>query len=432
MVPVIKMIDDKKNTTPIKQHMPKVLVVDDSKSIRAYLESILKEAGYKVRCAVDGQECLDFVKEEEPDVILLDIEMPRISGLKVLDMLRLTDSTYSIILITNLSSLEHRISGLNRGADDYIAKPFDKDELIARVGAAIRTANLKKMLTNEKSAVENTLNTYNKALNKVAQQKKTIAISKLAAGLSHEINNPLSFVQSNLNTLKKYSRIMTECTNNFINISETIDTDNIKDSEQLKGMLQWMKKSKLKIVSDDIEPLISDTLEGIGRISILIQRLIALDQASFYSSPERVDINDLIMSLNKSSLLELPANINFTLSLYSDPILITGRKEQLSIAINNIIENAIFAIKDKGEISLKTSQDNGLAKIEIRDTGNGIPEEVISHIFEPFFTTSEAHDMVGLGLTVSEQLIHIHGGQLSIDSKPANGTCVTVLLPLEN
>ncbi len=427
----IKMIDDKQNTNPIKQHVPKVLVVDDSKSIRTYLESILQEAGYEVRCAVDGQECLDFVKEEEPDVILLDIEMPRISGLKVLDTLRSTDGTYSIILITNLSSIEHRISGLNRGADDYIAKPFDGHELIARVGAAIRTANLKRMLVRGKSTVENKLNKYHKALNKVAQEKKTIAISKLAAGLSHEINNPLSFVQSNLNTLKKYSRIMTECTNNFINISEKIDTANIKDNEQLKGMLQWMKKSKLKIVSDDMEPLISDTLEGIGRISILIQRLIALDQASFYSSPEKLDVNDVIMSLKKSSLLKLPANINFTLSICSNPLIVTGQKEQLNIAMNNIIENAIFAIKDKGEISVKTSQDSGLAKIEIEDTGDGIPKEVISHIFEPFFTTAEAHDMVGLGLTISEQLIHIHGGRLSIDSKPEKGTCVTVLLPLE-
>src|SRR5664279_5248503 len=120
-----------------------VLIIDDSRSIQHFVGELLHEAGYAVSSAYDGDRGLELIGSSEPDIVLLDVEMPGMSGLQVLDQLAGKKPFFSIIMFSTRSSLEQIVEGLTNGADDYIVKPFRPDELLARVAAARRTVALK-------------------------------------------------------------------------------------------------------------------------------------------------------------------------------------------------------------------------------------------------------------------------------------------------
>ncbi len=131
-----------------------VLIIDDSKSVQEFVKELLENTGFITFSATNGRTGLEYINSKEPDVVLLDIEMPEMTGLEILDALDHSKRLYSIILFSQLTDKKKRVAGLSKGADDYITKPIDPDELIARVIAATRTAVLKKELAEAKMALE--------------------------------------------------------------------------------------------------------------------------------------------------------------------------------------------------------------------------------------------------------------------------------------
>ncbi|BBA70906.1 HD domain-containing phosphohydrolase [Geobacter sulfurreducens] len=153
------------NTTPL------VLIVDDSRAVRAFVRELLEQVGYAVIEANDGIAGLEAIATRKPDVVLLDIEMPNKTGLEVLDELDVTNRLFSIILFTTLSSLDAIVDGLERGADDYIVKPFKKDEFMARLAAAIRIAHNKKLLFEARMTAERTIEQMRQMQSILSDQK---------------------------------------------------------------------------------------------------------------------------------------------------------------------------------------------------------------------------------------------------------------------
>ncbi|HML78684.1 HD domain-containing phosphohydrolase [Geobacter sulfurreducens] len=153
------------NTTPL------VLIVDDSRAVRAFVRELLEQVGYAVIEANDGIAGLEAIATRKPDVVLLDIEMPNKTGLEVLDELDVANRLFSIILFTTLSSLDAIVDGLERGADDYIVKPFKKAEFMARLTAAIRIAHNKKLLFEAQMTAERTIEQMRRMQSILSDQK---------------------------------------------------------------------------------------------------------------------------------------------------------------------------------------------------------------------------------------------------------------------
>ena len=158
-------------TETTRNNTPLVLVVDDSRAVRAFVRKLLERAGYAVIEANDGITGLEIIATRKPDVVLLDIEMPNKTGLEVLDELDVTNRLFSVILFTTLSSLDDIVDGLERGADDYIVKPFQEAEFLARMTAAIRIAHNKRLLFEARMTAERTIEQLHQMQSILSDQK---------------------------------------------------------------------------------------------------------------------------------------------------------------------------------------------------------------------------------------------------------------------
>jgi DNA-binding response OmpR family regulator len=256
---------------------PTVLIVDDSKAVRQYVEELLVKEGYCVATAPNGITGLECINRNSPDVILLDVEMPGMSGIDVLDVLNAEQQLASIILFTTQSSLETRVKGLNMGADDYIAKPFEENELLARVRAACRTALLKKELASSRNQALDTLKSLRETQRRIAEDHKHVTIARLAAGVAHRINDPLEFVKSNLHTLSVYSRILADGSERVLKMVGQLCETDARVQYEVVELIGWMKKMKLANIRQDIEPLLAETSEGVERIASIVNSLRILD-----------------------------------------------------------------------------------------------------------------------------------------------------------
>ena len=259
------------NIYPGDEAAPLVLIIDDSRAVRQYVSELLANAGYRVITATDGLSGIELVKAESPDAVLLDIEMPDMSGLEVLDMLNRQQRLYSVLMLTTRSDIEDRIKGLNRGADDYITKPFQPDELLARVLAAARNAALKKELHLARETTIAALRKLHEVHDRIVEEQKSVTLSRFAAGVAHEINNPLGYVMSDLNTFLKYTHVLFEGLDRLAKIHDMFQVMDGSVWESVDATVTWANKSKIDFMRADIVPLVSQIMEGFDRISSAVK-----------------------------------------------------------------------------------------------------------------------------------------------------------------
>jgi two-component system, NtrC family, sensor kinase len=410
---------------------PTVLIVDDSKAVRIYVEEILGKQGYSVSTACDGFSGLECINRDHPDVILLDVEMPGISGLEVLDVLSAEQQLSSIILFTTRSSLENRVQGLNMGADDYIAKPFEESELLARVRAGLRTARLKKELASARNRAEDALDRLNAAQKRIITEQKLIAVAGLAAGVAHQINNHMGFIESNLDTLLVYLRKMVEGSDLMLKTAVLLREAESGFQNEIDEMLEWMMNARLDNIKGDIEPLIAETCEGGERIASVVSSLQLLDQADALQYSELEDLGKVVSSVVSTCRTGLPPDVSLRAEVGGLRTNTPCNRALVSIAMQNIFQNAVDAVADKGEIRVRLLDNGPWACVQVIDSGEGISAGNLCRVFEPFFTTRRDPRKLGLGLTVAQSLVHAHGGSIEISSEPGRGTDVMIMLPVQ-
>ena len=282
-----------------------------------------------------------------------------------------------------------------------------------------------------RKALENSLMEVKQAHQMVIQAEKLSSIGQLAAGVAHEINNPLSFISSNLATLEKYVGKLTEILRAYdglIGMVEREDASKIK--ERIAAIMDFQKKQGIDYVLSDIDNLIRESSEGAGRI-----KNIVLNLKTFSRKDEGVktpsDINAILDGIINIIWNEIKYKAQLVKE-YGDLPKIECNAQQVGQVFINLLMNAAQAIEGKGTITIATRAEGDLVSIEIADTGHGMNPDVRKHLFEPFFTTKEAGKGTGLGLSISYEIIKKHGGDIRVQSEPGKGTTFDISLPVHS
>ncbi|MEO8118562.1 MAG: ATP-binding protein [Rhodoferax sp.] len=268
------------------------------------------------------------------------------------------------------------------------------------------------------------INQLQEAQAQLLQSEKMASIGQLAAGIAHEINNPIGFVNSNMGALKGYVDTLCELTDSF-----NQSVQGRSGQEELKAEIaQLRKRADYEFLKGDAADLVKESLDGLKRVKDIVQSL-----------KDFAHIGE-----NDWQLADLHAGIDSTLTIAANEFKYkaTLQKEygtmpqvkclasQLNQVFMNLIVNAAHAIKDKGVITIRTGGENDWVWVEIGDNGCGMPPEIMNRIFEPFFTTKPVGKGTGLGLSLSYNIVAKHGGRIEVASELGTGTRFTVHLPV--
>ncbi len=287
-----------------------------------------------------------------------------------------------------------------------------------------REQRLEKMLKKTQEMHDTLKSTHDQLL----QSEKMASIGQLAAGVAHEINNPMGYIQTNLSAMKGYievyARLFRIIDHIKLAVSENDFTEAAKTVEEMNKIEEEIDFS---FISQDTESLITECCEGISRVKSIITSLRTFS----HSDEGEVKLNNIETILDKA--IEIAWNeIKYSAELtkhYSRIPEVPCNAIQIGQVFLNIIVNAGQAILKKGTITVKTYTDSKHAYVEISDTGAGIPEEKFKDIFNPFFTTKSSGKGTGLGLSISYNIIKEHGGIINVTSEEDRGTTFTITLP---
>ena len=230
------------------------------------------------------------------------------------------------------------------------------------------------------------------------------AVGQLAAGIAHEINNPLAFVSSNLNQLRgQWSQLSSE----------------LDKCEQT---------SDLREIAADWEELIDESLEGVNRAVTIVRDVREFSHAGA-ENRETVDLGGLLDQVLRVAAPQLPAGVRVERQ-YGVASPIPCEPQRIRQLFLNLVVNAAQAIEERGRIQIRSREVEGFALVSVEDDGCGIEPDMVERIFDPFFTTKEIGVGTGLGLSISHEIVRGHGGSIEVDSEPGRGTTVRVRLPL--
>jgi signal transduction histidine kinase len=348
----------------------KILIVDDAVDTVELLKKRLRFEGYDTAEAYDGEEALKQVADYNPDLVILDVMMPKLDGYEVCQRLKSDENTkyIPILMLTVKREVEDKVKGLDMGADHYLSKPFDYKEISARVRSLVAT----------KAARE-----------KLVEEEKLEALEQMMEEVAHEIRNPLTSIGGFARRV--YDRLPQDDPN----------------------------KKYMELIINDV-----------ARLENMIKELLELETTAM-SYREPTNINDVIMEALKSFEQDLEdGGIEARTELGDNLPLISIDQEQMKMALANLIENSIEAMQDKLKILKITSRiSDGRMEIQVLDTGKGIPKDKIKNIFDPFFTSKTRGP--GVGLTFTLKIIQKHRGTISAESEPGKGTTFTISLPLK-
>lgn len=444
--------------------MQRILIVDDIEENLYFLEVLLKGNGFVVDAVHNGAEALEIARKTPPDLLVSDILMPVMDGYALCREWRSDERLKGIPLIfytaTFVEKKDEKLA-LAMGADRFVIKPQEPEVLMTII---------REMLTDSRSKIEpsieahedekSLLKDYSEALfrkleKKMAdlecvnqklqdeiserqraekeraemqvhmiQQDKIATIGQLAAGIAHEINNPIGFIKSNIETLAKY----TDRLKRFVAVADELVKRECGSTAQ-EGLAEERSRLRIDAIVRDVGSLITDCLDGAERIVSIVKDLKVFAHHDVLET-KPVDINhccDTVISL-------IWNEIKYVATLhkeYGEIPLVVCNSQQMSQVLINLLVNAAHAINDQGDISIRTWSDQGSVFLSVSDTGCGIPPEDLSRIFDAFYTTKEVGKGTGLGLSISSEIVRKHGGEIYVASEVGVGTTFAVRLPLK-
>jgi len=410
---------------------PTILVVDDDFGDLDTLGRLL-HSHYDVLAAPSGVRALEIAAgAQKPDLILLDILMSGMDGDDVFARLRANPATRDIpvIFVTGLDSTEDEERGLELGAVDYITKPYRPAIVLARVHTQLELKRARDRLANQNDTLEAELARRLKEIQQVQlqllQSDKLAAVGQLAAGIAHEINNPVGYVTSNLTSMDSSLRDIF----GLLDAYEALERVCPSAEAALAKVREIKQQKEIVLLREDIGQMLAESKEGLARVAKIVSDL------KNFSCAENNDWQWADLHNGLDSTLNIVGNeIKYHCTLnkdYGDIPDVYCIPSQINQVFLNLLVNAAQAIPEKGEITLRTGQVGDDVFVAIADTGTGISAETLPRLFEPFFTTKPVGKGTGLGLSIAYGIVQKHGGRIEVESKVGRGTVFTVWLPVK-
>ncbi len=396
----------------------RILIVDDMPDMLTFISDHLK-FDYDCCFAKDGAQGINRARVENPDLIISDVMMPVKDGYQLCRELKSDPQTASIpiILLTAKGSLSDKIEGLEEGADDYLTKPFNQEELKVRVRTLLKTRRLQKELQITNKRLEESMEEIRRTGRQLMLSEKMAALGLLTAGMAHEIRNPVSFAKGAIGIVKGYLGKMAE---------------QEKGQRALRGEEAVMGADALLGLREDAIMSLGVIEEGLNRTNFIVSNLDYFVRAGegFTAVDIRACLDATLGLLRHAFGERVAVHRDDAGATGWSPLPIEGISGQINQAFMNILQNANQSIETKGEIFITTRKIGEAVTISMRDTGRGIAESDLSKVFEPFYTTKGVGEGTGLGMAIVYKIIvENHHGTIDIKSRLGEGTEVVITLP---
>ena len=363
-----------------KSGKPLILIIDDEEALRDGCSQVLEKAGYAVLTAEQGIEGIMLAREHLPDMAFIDLKMPNISGMEIIEILSRDIPDIVLVMITGFATIVSAVEAMQKGAYDYLPKPFNPDQLRALARRGLEHRNLKietKRLGVEKDLMERNFITF----------------------VSHEMRSPLVVIRQYIEALNEIA-------------GDRFDKDVKEIIERCRKRIQ------------NLEELVEHWLD-ISRIEdgTFAQQKVSLSVDSIISR----SVEEMIPVCRKRGIF-LETNIPQKLPQ------ITGDAESLVRVFTNVIGNATKYTPEGGKITVTCQHDEFYINVSIADMGTGIPPDKLPLIFDPFFRCggkNEKHSGSGLGLTFCKKIMESHKGCIAVSSKEGEGTTFVLTFPCQ-
>lgn len=425
-----------------------MLVVDDDRlnlvMVEKYLHQLYPDS-LTLLCH-NPLEVPDLLSRHDVDLLFLDIIMPGRNGMDVLADVR-SDERYNdmpIIMLTSMTDMDHFNTCFDLGANDYVIKPIRIGEFQARLKAAVQIRGNMKLIREmyRQVKVQNSdLRRLNAQLKDaqfhMVQQEKLASIGELAAGIAHEINNPIGYVASNIQTLQSFFHHLREaltahqlCMDELL--ADPLTPDVIR--ERILGIQELERTSRIPYILGELDDTLDDTLTGTARVTKIVKTLRNFARSGTEEEIAPCCVEEIV----EEALLIVSNESKYNIDIHRE---MGGCREifcnrgQIGQVILNLLVNSIQAIKgqdrsDRGNILIRSQQEAEGISLLLQDDGPGIPDSVKMRIFDPFFTTKEIGQGTGLGLSISHDIIvNKHQGEIWVDDNPGGGTRFHIRLP---
>ena len=442
-----------------------ILIVDDNPTNLEVLSEALSESGFEVAVAIDGESAIEQINYDPPSLILLDVMMPGIDGFETCQRLKSNPQTFEIpvIFMTALSDTDSKVKGLSLGAVDYITKPFQYEEVMARVRVHLDVQRLTQKLKHQnqtlkleieqRKAFEEQLEQANLVLEdfnhqlevsvtertqelsatlqklgetqaELVQREKLSALGQLVAGIAHEINNPVNFIYGNVSHVCGYTR----------DLLDLLELYAEHYPSPIADIQEKIEEIDLEFLSIDLPKLIRSMEVGTERILniVLSLRIFSrLDEAEVKAVDLHECLDSTLLILNSRLKAQSMRKDIAVIREYGELPTVKCYPGQLNQVFMNVLSNAIDALEEQLEISTEADWEPQLlvkttlasedsVSVHIIDNGTGIPEAIKQKIFDPFFTTKAVGKGTGLGMSISHEIItkKHHGSFVCHDVSP--------------
>lgn len=451
------LIDD---TPSIHQDFRKILLPDHSSEVALDAvesalfgqESKTRVAPFELDSAYQGQEGLAMVcqsiQANRPYALaFVDMRMPLgWDGVETIERLWQEDPRLQIVICTAYSdhSWESVLERLDtRDRLLILKKPFDKIEVCQLASALTAKWDMTQQAALQLGALEETVQERTVEIRRAGealqveiverkqlesqllQSEKLAAIGQLAAGVAHEINNPMGFISSNIGTLDEYCKGLLEMLSAYEAVEQIVGSPEV--ATKLKDMRERLELDFLK---EDIPQLMQESKQGISRVRQIVQDLKDFSRVDSSQTWQWANVHEGIDSTLNIAASELKYKADVVKEYGCIPE-IECLPMQLNQVILNLLVNAAQAMGEtRGQITIRTGTEAEHIVIEVADTGPGIAPEILPRVFEPFFTTKPVGKGTGLGLSLSYGIVQKHSGLILVDSVPGAGTTFRIELPI--
>lgn len=382
-----------------------VLIVDEDPATQSLLAAILQRRGYQVLVACTGLDCLALVDAHKPELVLMDYQLPDSDGLSVLHEIKTRHPSSYVIMATSRGNEELAVELMKAGASEYLLKPFDTRILPDRVDAVLKLREIElanQALQAEREHLLLEIETWNRELqtrvqertealqraqSEIAQTEKLAALGYLAAGMAHEIRNPL-------NSISLFTQLLGQGIEE-IEIGDYLDKI-LKEVDRIDGIIRKLvdAANRSRVVVDDI------------RLDQVVQD--ALDIFSPQIDARRIQVS--------FECLEPVSPIK-------------ADRTELEQIFTNLLMNAVEELSLGGELTINIESPEGLIAVRVSDNGGGIADEHLESIFKPFFSTKSRG--TGIGLPVARRIARLYHGDVAIEHTSQAGTTFLVTIPRE-